>query len=485
MAKEKIFLRGGMSHSLFEIAESRGFPLIGRMAHLTHSGADFKRCLSTFQEGKDDFHRRIVDARKVIFNREEMANWLYKIKEEAKTETDGVFIRAEAELGGGKIDFERIGRLAGHYKEADNLLKTMVSIESIDKDKPHFSILDRLEELDQMILDDDRIPSYYRVHTNAKVAKHEFELVNLDHDWSDYLALAHTHAVSTGFGDRSLLLRNYHREFSWAMIKIRPMRRVHLFLNYHLKAFDIGTEQDFLNHIQFRIMPNMDSAAGSNYPIYKQLLSEWLNEKLTGLSVADENFLTMSLLMVLDTFLEDIFENRKRADENKYNMVIGHALGHRISEKNWMVKDQSLGGQTDSASTRNRAGVAFRDLIVVGKIGQHLSAMECFRLRHLPRKQSLANEIASHVRKIFRNEPLGISPLFIVVYYEGKKDFGQAWLTYVDYITDLEFDNYHLIHLEPNVTDFGARANIRVAKALHNRELSTIIVYHIMINMHP
>jgi hypothetical protein len=214
-------------------------------------------------------------------------------------------------------------------------------------------------------------------------------------------------------------------------------------------------------------------------------LSEWLKEKLTGLSVADENFLTMSLLMVLDTFLEDIFENRKRADENKYNMVIGHALGHRISEKTWMVKDQSLGGQTDSASTRNRAGVAFRDLIVVGKTGQHLSAMECFRLRHLPRKQSLANEIASHVRKIFRNEPLGISPLFIVVYYEGKKDFGQAWLTYVDYINDLEFDNYHLIHLEPNVTDFGARANIRVAKALHNRELSTIIVYHIMINMHP
>src|SRR5437879_3216508 len=134
MTEKKRFSRGGHFYSLIQNNESNGFPLISRIAgmDLLFKSNHITRCRSKFQDGKDDFQKQLIDARKVIFNKEDLANWLYKIKEEARTETDLVFIKARANyLNDDQIDFERVGYMAGFYDEAERLLKIMTALEPI------------------------------------------------------------------------------------------------------------------------------------------------------------------------------------------------------------------------------------------------------------------------------------------------------------------------------------------------------------------
>jgi hypothetical protein len=486
--QEKRFLRGGIFHSLIDNDESEGFPIIGAFGGTLLSNNKYLiRCLSKFQNGKNDFQKKLVDARKIIFNKDELINWLYKIKEEAKAQTDLVFTRARVNYpqNDDRINFERIGYMAGLYKEADRFLSMMIAIEPIDKDKPHYSIIDRLVELDKSIIQKDIIPGYYRVQPDIRIKKHEFELRNLNAEWENYLSYKDNHdGVGEGFGDRAYFLENHHGEFTNHLTNIKPIGKIKEFLSYHYKGFCHGNKIDFLNHIQYRIIPRLDYWTGSDYPIYKQVIEEWLKKELFGLSRQDEVFLIQSLINTIESFLDDVLENRKRNDENKFNIVIKQAMNHRLSAKRWQIADQSLGGLTDSDSHKSRAGVAFRDLIVSNEEGRHIMALECFRLKFNPVPKNEKHEISLHVKKIFRNEPIGISPLGIIIYCETKK-FGETWLNYLDYVENIDFQNYHLINLERDIKEFGDQANIKIAKALHNRELNTITVYHVMINMYP
>jgi hypothetical protein len=482
MPEEKRFLPSGIFNSLIQNDESTGFPLIGEFADAIFSAKrdTFNRSLSKFQEGKDALQRKLTDARKVIFNRTEMVNWLYKMKQEAKSESDLVFIRARAQYSNeDKTDYERVGLMAGMYKEADRLLNIIIATEPTDQGKPHYTIIDQLEDLDKSIVDKDEIPGYYRIQKNERIKKHEFEVDNLDDDWDKHLAFAETGRVTPEFGNRTYLLEKYHTQFTLQLLKTEPLSRIRNLLEYQFKGFKLGEPADFLNHVQFRIIPRIRNFGGSDYMIYKQLVLEWIKEKWGAVNSGDELFLIQSLISALAAFLEDIFENRKRNDENKYNMVIKQALNHRLSAKNWHVSDQSMGGLTDSASKKSRAGVSFRDLVVNNVDNRPIMAIECFRLKSIA-----TTEITSHVTKIFRNEPVGVSPLAILIYCETKQ-FAESWKSYLDFIENLEFGRYHLFELKKDVSDFGQLANISVAKALHNRELQTITVYHIMINLYP
>ena len=142
-----------------------------------------------------------------------------------------------------------------------------------------------------------------------------------------------------------------------------------------------------------------------------------------------------------------------------------------------------MGGMSDTASSKSRAGVASRDMIVCNNQGRVLSAIECFRLKNDPRKGNERHSIGLHVRKIFRNEPLGVSPLLIIVYCETR-GFGETWVKYLDYLRCLGFGNYPLLDLEEK-EEFAKQVNIRVAMATHHREQFPVRVYHLMINMYP
>lgn len=267
------------------------------------------------------------------------------------------------------------------------------------------------------------------------------------------------------------------------MIKIRPYEEIKEFLDYHLKKY-AGEPIDFLNHIEFRIMPNIDGFAGSDYLIYQILMKEWLTEKRSYLNRKEQDFLFESVVSVASTFLDNVFEYKKSSDENKYNILIRDFLNHSVKHKGWYVKDQSMGGTTDSDSQANCAGISSRDLIVLNEKGHHISAIECLRLKSVPTDEENDSDIKSHLKKIFRNEPIGISPLFIIGYCETKS-FSKTWNKYLDYISKIDFENYQNIECTRDIKTNPLMTNLKVARVKHVRETNVIEVYHLFINMNP
>jgi hypothetical protein len=444
-----------------------------------------KRCLSKIDAGREDLNKRLIEVRRVIFNNEELVYWFHKIKEDAVSETILVFTKFEATLGMAedKIDFERVGFLSGIHAAADHYLDLMIAIEPLDKDKAHYSVLDRLESLDELFIKTAVIPGYYAIQKDNKIVKQHFELKNLDDYWSDFISLKDRHDVPQGFGDIRHLMNQYHFEFRWEMIKIKPFGDVKYFLDFHLNSFS-KEPIDFINHVEFRIMPEMHGVAGSNYPIYKNIIKEWLREKRVALNSEGEKYLLESIVSVSASFLDNVFVYRDFQDENKYNTILCSFLNQRFTFKRWAVKDQSLGGSSDSESKANRAGMSFRDIIIIDEKNHHISAIECFRLRYVPTQHESDSEISQHLKKIFRNEPIGLSPLFIVVYCETKS-YASTWDKYVNYVSNIDFSNYKLIDFSDNLVLGTKRANINIAKATHIRETSEISVYHIFINLYP
>jgi hypothetical protein len=482
----EVFLRNTSEISLLEKKSGNSMKVISNMLSKFIDNADyFKRCLSQVENGRQELQRKLIDARRIIFTKEDLINWFYKMKEDAKTETDMIFIRYQASIGADekKIDFERAGFLAGIYEEAERYLTLMVAIEPLDKDKPHYAILDRLEQLDETIVKTDNIPFYYSIQKDKKILKQKYQIKCLDDYWTEYLALKDKHEVVEGFGDIRYLLSDYHREFKWDLIQIRPREEIKDFLNFHLKKFS-GEPIDFLNHIEFRVMPHLDGFARSDYPIYQLLIKDWLKEKRNKLNQQGEEYLLESVVSVSASFVDNVVSYRTLSDENKYNTLLCGFLNQRFSSKSWTAKDQSLGGSSDSESPANRAGLSFRDFIFSDEQNHNISAMECFRLSYVPAQIESDSEIKNHLTKIFRNEPLGLSPLFILVYCETKS-FSETWEKYLAYVNEINFKSYQLQGLEKNISLNPERANIKVAKAQHTRETSVINIYHVFINMFP
>jgi hypothetical protein len=483
----EVFLRNTSEISLVEKKSGSSMKVISSQLSnfIMNNNEFFKRCLTKVENGKAELRKMLDDAKRVIFTKEDLINWFYKIKEDAMAETDMIFTRYYASIGMDekKIDFERVGFLAGIYDEAERYLTLMVAIQPLDMNKPHYSILDRLEELDEIYLKTDNIPGYYSIQKDKKILKRKFEIINLDDYWTEHLSLKDKYNVTEGFGDIRDLLCQYHFEFKWELVKIRPREEIKEFLNFHLKKY-LGDPLDFINHIEYRVMPQLGGVAGCDYPIYQLLIKDWLREKRNKLNQADEEYILDSVASVSAAFIDNITEYRKSQDENKYNISICSLLNQRFSSKNWSAKDQSMGGSTDSASKANKAGIAFRDIIVTDNMNHHISAMECFRLKFVPTQNESDSEITKHLTKIFRNEPLGLSPLFILVYCETKS-FSKTWYKYLNYIEKINFSNYKLIEVEKNFKLYPKRANIKIAKAIHIRETNEINVYHVFINIFP
>lgn len=425
------------------------------------------------------------DIRRIIFSKEDLVRWFYKVKKDAKEEVDRILIEHEASWGGdpAKINFERVGFLVGIYEETERYLKMLTAIEPSDTNKAHYSILDRLDTLDEFYINTDNIPGYYDVQENKKIKKQKYQLRNLDDSWNEYLALKDTNEVGEGFGDIKYHLADYHGEFKRELIHIRPREEIKQYLDFHLKKYK-GANIDFLNHIEYRIMPDLSGYAGSDYQIYQLIIKEWLKDKRNIISEKDKNFLLKKIISVTTSFLDSVFLHKKLPSEDNYNLIIKGLLKQAIGDKNWSVNEESKGGTTDSQSKAFNAGISSRDFIILNEKQQHISAIECLRLKSVPTSIDKESYIQSHVLKIFRNEPIGISPLFIISYCETQ-DFSKTWDKYVDYISKINFGKYQHIEFERDLKISPSNANLRLAKATHLRETNKIEVFHIFINMNP
>ena len=453
--------------------------------HIMNNREFWSRCLSEKENGVDELHKMLDDARRIIFSKEELVRWLYKVKEDAKSEVDHTLIDHEMTLGGKpeNINFERIGFLIGIYEESERYLKLLTAIERSDTHKAHHSILDRLEALDDLYVNTNNIPGYYDIQQHKKIKKQKYQLKNLADDWKEYLSIKDREPVGEGFGDLKYHLNNYHGEFKWDLIKIRPREDIKQYLNFHFTKYE-GAKIDFLNHIEFRIIPKLSGIAGSDYQIYQLIITEWLKEKRFIISEKDKRFLVDTLISVTSTFLDSLYVHKKAPSEDNYNLIIKGLLKQSIEHRNWSVNEESRGGTTDSASKAYNAGISSRDFIILNEKQQHISAIECLRLKSVPADVDKESYIRLHVQKIFRNEPIGISPLFIVSYCETQ-DFSKTWDKYVEYISRIDFGKYQHVECERDMKITPSRANLKLAKVTHLRETNEIEVFHIFINMNP
>ena len=445
----------------------------------------WERCISEKENGINELQKMLDDIRRIIFSKEDLVRWFYKVKEDAKKEVNHILIDNEASLGGNpaKINFERIGFLIGIYEETECYLKMLTAIEPSDTNKAHYSILDRLEALDVFYINTDNIPGYYDVQKSKKIKKQKYQLKNLDDSWNEYLALKDSNDVSEDFGDIKYLLNNYHGGFKWELIHVRPREEIKQYLDFHYKKYK-GTNIDFLNQIEYRIMPDLSRYAGSDYQIYQLIIKEWLKDKRSVIGEKDKNFLIDTIISVTSNFLDNVFLHKKVPSENAYNLVIKSLLKQSLEHKNWSVNEESRGGTTDSPSKASNAGISSRDFIILNEKQQHISAIECLRLKSVPTDIDKESYIQSHVQKIFRNEPIGISPLFIISYCETQ-EFSRTWDKYVDYISRIDFGKYQHIECERDLKISPSRANLKLAKVTHLRETNKIEVFHIFINMNP
>lgn len=208
-----------------------------------------------------------------------------------------------------------------------------------------------------------------------------------------------------------------------------------------------------------------------------------LSDKREKLTAEEKDFLLKSVVSVCITFLDNVFEYKKSKSKNKYNMLIRDFLKHRISNRKWNIKDQSMGGTTDPVTESNTSGIAFRDLIIENEDSDHLSAIECLRIRSIPKDETTDTIIKDHLVKIFRNEPIGLSSLFIITYCESKS-FEDTWGKYLKYIEQIDFGKYQSLGIDKEFK-LETPANLKVAKINHYRSLKNIEIYHLFINMNP
>ncbi|WP_437920019.1 hypothetical protein [Sphingobacterium sp. LRF_L2] len=278
------------------------------------------------------------------------------------------------------------------------------------------------------------------------------------------------------------------REFVSFLEHFDPLYKCTGFIDYHMLLYT-GKKSDYIKHIKYQIIPlirakKSNSEKNVDYDNLESIVTDWVQEKSSiNLQPRNEDLLNAFINVCL-TFLDNVPLYRKFKDENKYNTVISALINQRLSNKSWTAKDQSLGGSSITESEANRAGLAFRDIIISDNLNNNISAIECFRLYSIPKQQNIDSCISSHLTKMFANEPLGLSPLFVIVYCETKS-FTKSWNKYLNYYRSIDFGKYKSKSIQDISGHQYEAVNLKTAKAVHNREKTEIIVYHLFINMYP
>jgi len=483
---EKFYRRSSNVSLLKEYSQNTLVLFDSPITNLIFKNKDFHvRCLTRKEEGINKLKDKLEEAKLTFFSKEDMANWLCKIQEDIKTEVDRIYIQFHSgwESDENKINFEEVGYLLGMFESAEKYLELLTGAEPVGQNKAHYSVYDSLEKLDQEYLRTDNITGYYRVQKDSQIKKHEFELKSLDDYWKDFLSVKERHHVSEQFGDKSYLLHLYNIEFASQLHGIRPREDLKLMLDYHLKGYT-GEKLNFVNHIEYRVLPIIEQWSHSDYIIFRQLVNEWIYDQKHLLTQKEETFLVESIQDCCSTFLNNLAVHRSLNDENKYNTIIRDLLQQRMVARSWSASDQSLGGFSGTSSSAHSAGLGERDMVLMNQSGQIISLLEFMRIASVPEVTENDSRLKLHLLKLFRYETIGISPLFIIFYCESK-NFTSTWTKYCDYVSKMDFGNYSLVKFDFQITAKVQRANLTLGISQHKRELQFVNVYHIFINMFP
>ncbi len=124
------------------------------------------------------------------------------------------------------------------------------------------------------------------------------------------------------------------------------------------------------------------------------------------------------------------------------------------------------------------------DIMIRKSNGTPICIIEAFKLASAGKKNK---EISKHINKlIHKYDTIGHQTNFIIV-YANASNFKKLWDNYVVYVQDLnnkpDFeDKYKLLSFVDTAN--GAKANLRIGLALHEREGMIVKVYHLFIDMY-
>ena len=140
-----------------------------------------------------------------------------------------------------------------------------------------------------------------------------------------------------------------------------------------------------------------------------------------------------------------------------------------MNEKGFFVKDQTRWGQSETGKSQGRL-----DGMIESPDGEK-AILEAFKLDSLEKEN-----IERHYQKLFKYDPVGLQNNFIVVYCDcPEKTFSDLWKRYLAFVNEITF-NHPLLSLEEKPSEY---ANIKIARAIHNRHDKEVGIYHLFLFM--
>jgi len=140
-----------------------------------------------------------------------------------------------------------------------------------------------------------------------------------------------------------------------------------------------------------------------------------------------------------------------------------------LNEKGFFVKDQTRWGKSEGGK---RLGEL--DALIKTPNGEE-AVLEAFNLDNLERKK-----INTHCLKIFKYDPVGLKTNFIVVYCDCGKTFPELWTKYKNHVEHISFDFPIQSGLVEKQSGY---AEIKIARAIHNRQGEDVGIYHVFLHM--
>ncbi len=203
-----------------------------------------------------------------------------------------------------------------------------------------------------------------------------------------------------------------------------------------------------------------------------------------------------------ETFIQNQYNNENSKKTFDKNQILNDLVDKSIrllERKNKLSKIEDLYNDDFTHFLRDlgyyttdqtRTGKALKtvgevDIMIRKENGTPVSIIEAFRLSSCGKDNSV---ISKHLNKLLHDyDTAGHKRNFVLVYAEAS-NFSKLWDSYCEYQKDLnnkpDFKGKHKLKTFEDTNDkFSKVTDVKVGKAIHEREKQDIEIFHVFINM--
>lgn len=154
-------------------------------------------------------------------------------------------------------------------------------------------------------------------------------------------------------------------------------------------------------------------------------------------------------------------------------------FAHWLRDRGYYVSDQTRSG-------RSKISVGEVDLMIRKENGTPVSIIESFRLQSFDAQNT---NIAKHINKLFQDYDTGGLKFNYILIYSESSMFIESWSKYLEYMSALNFKpNFITPHKLISFSDisqvYSKVSDIKIGRAIHQREGEEVVCFHVFINMY-